>query len=403
MTIVRSDTAREARKTVACIVLNNFVNDSRVLKTCRSLISHGYSTEVIALHDGRSDLPENETVHGVPVHRIRLATKRWSRLGAVQVLKYCEFIVRALRRARSADICHCNDLSALPVGAICRVLSRGRLRVVYDAHEHESERNGVAPWQRFLTRQLERFLLRWADCVITVSPSIAEDYVRLYGITPPAVIYNAPYYVEKRRKHLLRERLGIDASRKIFLYQGALIRGRGIELLLRVFAGLDQRCCLVLIGGGPLSDSIQQYAREHDNIFHIPFVDPLALWEFTFSADFGIALIENTCRSYYFCLPNKLFEFMMAELPVVVSNMFELQRFVTAHEVGVVSEVSEEALRRSVIELLHSDQDRLVSNIRAVKALYTWEQQEAKLIGLYADLTGISSSAEPDRALARTR
>jgi glycosyltransferase involved in cell wall biosynthesis len=403
MTVVRNESFRVVHHKVACIVLNNFVNDSRVLKTCRSLLSHGYSTEVIALHDGRLDLPDSETVHGVPVHRIRLATKRWSRLGAVQVLKYFEFVARAARRARSADICHCNDLAALLVGAIGRVLSRGRLRVVYDAHEHESERNGFAPWQRFLTRQLERLLLRWADCVITVSPSIAEDYVRLYGIKAPAVIYNAPYYVEKRRKDLLRERLGIEPSRKIFLYQGTLIHGRGIELLLRVFAGLDQRCCLVLIGGGPLSSSIQQHAREHDNIFHIPFVDPLALWELTFSADFGIALIENTCRSYYFCLPNKLFEFMMAELPVVVSNMFELERFVTTHAVGVVSKVSEQALRGSIVALLQADQDRLVTNIRAVKALYTWEQQEAKLLELYANLGGVSSSAEPDRALARTR
>jgi glycosyltransferase involved in cell wall biosynthesis len=358
---------------------------------------------VIALHDGRSDLPESEIVHGVPVRRIRLATKRWSRLGAVQVLKYCEFVARAVRRARSTDICHCNDLSALLVGAIARVLSRGRLRVVYDAHEHESERNGFAPWQRFVTRQLERLLLRWADCVITVSPSIAADYVRLYGIETPAVIYNAPYYVEKRSRNLLREQLGIDPSRKIFLYQGALIRGRGIEVLLRAFAALDERCCLVLIGGGPLAASIQQHAREHDNIFYVPFVDPLALWEYTFSADFGIALIENTCRSYYLCLPNKLFEFMMAELPVIVSSMFELERFVTTHAVGVVSDVSAQALRRSVTELLHADQERLVSNIRAVKALYTWEQQEAKLLELYAGLGGVSSSAEPDRALARTR
>lgn len=376
-------------KRVTCIVLNSFVNDSRVLRTCRSLISAGYWVEIIALHDGQSGLPEHEVVHGISVHRVKLSTKRWWRARAVQHLKYLEFLVRVCRRYRESDIYHCNDLAALPIGVMCRLLSRGMARIVYDAHEHESERNGFSPMMRCMTRVVERALIRYADRVITVSPSIAEDYERLYGVPRPEVIYNVPYYIEKRQTDQLRGSLGIGNTQSIFLYQGALTKGRGIETMLRVFAGLGDRYCLVLIGDGPLSSMIQEWARRYANIFHIPAVEPMSLWELTFSADYGIALIENTCRSYYLCLPNKLFEFMMAELPVIVSDMFELERFVRTHGVGIVSVVAEDELRKSVMAIVEADRERYVSNIRAVKARYTWERQEATLTSVYGRVSGL--------------
>jgi glycosyltransferase involved in cell wall biosynthesis len=371
---------------VCCIVINSFVNDSRVLKTCRSLVAGGYSVRVVALHDGRADLPEFEEQYGFSVHRIKLSTKKWWRLKSVQFLKYVEYVFRVWRTYRGFDVYHCNDLNALPIGVLCRRSSKGRSRVVYDAHEHESERNGFSAFMRAACRWLEGKLIRHADRVITVSPSIAADYARIYGIDAPEVIYNAPYYTEKTLKNTLREKLGIRKEQRIFLYQGALTKGRGIEILLSAFADLDDNYCLVLIGGGPLVDLIDRYVQQRTNIFHVGMVDPLSLWELTFSADYGIALIENTCRSYYMCMPNKLFEFMMAELPVVVSKMLELERFVTTHNVGIVADLSKESLREAIRTIAGADYATYVRSCRAVKALFTWEKQEEKLLALYRGL-----------------
>ena len=380
------------------IVLNNFANDSRVLKISKSLSAAGHEVTVVALHDGRSDLPQRESMHGFQVRRVLLKSKTWSRWKPVQFIKYFEFVLTASRLCADADILHCNDLNALFVGVVCRIRSRGRVRVVYDAHEHESERNGFSPAARVATRWFERMLISVPDRVITVTPSIADDYVRLYGIRTPDIIYNAPHYVEKKERNLLRSLCGIRPDQRIFVYQGALIRGRGIDILLDTFASLDERYCLVVIGGGVLASRVQSYAERHRNIFYVPAVDPLKLWEYTFSADYGIALIENTCKSYYMCLPNKLFEFMMAELPVIVSDMLELERFVAQYEVGVVSRVSQYALRDSIEAIAAADREQYVEKIRQVKRKYTWQEQELTLLALYEDVARLSDSVQPGRS-----
>ena len=103
-------------KKVMAVVLNNFKYDSRVLKECSSLASYGYSVNVIALHDGISDLPEFEMTGEFYVHRIKLLSKNWSKMALMQLVKYVEFLGRAFWECRTADIIHCNDLNALPVG-----------------------------------------------------------------------------------------------------------------------------------------------------------------------------------------------------------------------------------------------------------------------------------------------
>jgi glycosyltransferase involved in cell wall biosynthesis len=82
---------------------------------------------------------------------------------------------------------------------------------------------------------------------------------------------------------------------------------------------------------------------------------------------------------------------MMAELPVIVSDMFELKRFVEQHSVGLVTEVSDEGVQAAVLELVATDRRQYIANIRKVKSYYTWEEQETKLLRLYSELLG------PDR------
>jgi glycosyltransferase involved in cell wall biosynthesis len=377
----------DRRKTVDAIVLNSFVNDSRVLKTCRSLADAGYQVRVIALHDGSAGLPEVELVHGLPVHRVRLRTKHWWRSRPLQFVKYVEFLVRVASKYRGSAVYHCHDLNALPAGLLCRTVSRATCSVIYDAHEHESERAGFSWAMRLMTRVIERCLIGFADRVITVSPSIAAEYQRLYRIAEPIVVYNAPYFAAKVFDDSLRRRFGISKDAKIYLYQGALTAGRGLSMLLRIFSSLGPDLCIVFVGSGELEQNIEAAARRHGNIYHIPYVDPLELWRLTMAADYGIVLIENVCRSYYYCLPNKLFEFMMAELPVLVSDMLELKRFVEEYGVGLVSRVDEVAVRTAIAELANCDRDRVVANIRRVKTRFTWETQEKKLLEVYAGLS----------------
>ena len=73
----------------------------------------------------------------------------------------------------SPDVIHCHDISVLPFGVILKVLKGSKL--IYDAHELESEKNGLTGKLSFLTRVVERLRL-FINSLIVVSPSIGKWY-----------------------------------------------------------------------------------------------------------------------------------------------------------------------------------------------------------------------------------
>jgi glycosyltransferase involved in cell wall biosynthesis len=373
-------------KRVYSIVLNPFTNDSRVLKTAVSLRKAGYDARVIAIYE--EGLAQEEIIEGVPVRRVKLRTKSWSKHPLVQIIKYFEFLVRAVYACREGDILHCNDLNALPVGAISKLLRR-KQKVVYDAHEYEINASpGEGKMRIRLKYLLEKALIRYADRVVTVSRSIAEAYGKMYGISEPALVLNTPFYLETPpRNDYFRRRFGIQKDCKLFLYQGALSRGRGIERLVEAFKALGETAAIVFMGYGPLEGYLQEAARTYRNVFLHEAVAPEKVLEYTSSADFGISLIEDVCMSYRFCLPNKMFEYLMAELPVIVSDLPEMRRVVEENAVGVVAkDNSPEGLKEAVEKIIETDREIWIKNIRKVKKTYNWEAQERVLFDVYEGL-----------------
>ncbi|CAB3649214.1 glycosyltransferase family 4 protein [Achromobacter dolens] len=374
-------------KTVALLVLNPFTNDSRVLKEAQSLKRAGYEPFVVALHE--SGLPERETVHGIDVRRVRLLSRGWPKVLPVQLFKYVEWLWRAFLLARKAAIVHCNDLPTLPAGAVARMLGRKRTRVVYDAHEFEINDVANEPrWKIRVKSMMERFWIRHADATMTVSESIAEEYVRMYGIAKPALVLNCPPLAPPPKADIFRSTLGIAKDAIIFLYQGGLAPGRGIEPIIDAFKRMpDDKRVVVFMGYGPLAGSIAQAAAASANIYYHPAVSPDDLPSYTASADVGLCLIENLCLSYFYCLPNKLFEYIMASLPVVVSDLPELRRMVTDHAIGWIVPDGQETAITNAIQ--HIDRQALASceqAMRRCRELYHWGEQEKKLLQVYKKL-----------------
>jgi glycosyltransferase involved in cell wall biosynthesis len=143
----------------------------------------------------------------------------------------------------------------------------------------------------------------------------------------------------------------------------------------------------VFMGYGPLEKLIKSKAKNSKKIFFLPAVPPNEVLKYTASADYGFSLIEDICLSYKYCLPNKLFEYLMAEIPVIVSNLPEQKKIVEKYKVGVVvRENTPEGLREAVGEILRLDRDELVRNIKKVKKFFNWENQEKILLNVYRDL-----------------
>lgn len=374
-------------KKVTSIVLNNFKNDSRVLKENISLQKAGYKVKVVALYE--EPLEEYENVQNIPVNRIKLKTRSWSKNKMIQILKYFEFIYKVIKQYKNSSIIHCNDLNTLPIGVIIKKFFNKDAKIVYDAHEYEI--NDTPNESRYKIKMkyiLENFLIKYADKVITVSDSIANEYVKLYGIEKPALVLNTPPYKDIQKKNIFRETFGIQENQTIFLYQGGLSHGRGIEILLETFKTIDdENAVIVFMGYGSLENMIKKTSKEYKNIYLHQAVSTTALLDYTSSADFGISTIEDSCLSYRYCLPNKLFEYLMAEIPVIVSNLYEMRRLVKINRIGIVAEENTpQGLKKAIKEAVKLDKEELKTNIQKVKTIYNWEEQEKVLLNVYKGL-----------------
>ncbi|MNR18243.1 hypothetical protein D3C85_1349630 [compost metagenome] len=141
------------------------------------------------------------------------------------------------------------------------------------------------------------------------------------------------------------------------------------------------------MGYGPMAGVIQQAASEHPNIFYHPAVSPDVLPAYTASADVGLCLIENLCLSYYYCLPNKLFEYLMAGLPVLVSDLQELRRFVQEHPVGqIVLQSDSTAIREAVMAMDDAAIDSHTQAALEARTQFHWQAQERVLLEVYAQV-----------------
>jgi len=146
-------------KKVISLVLNNFKNDSRVLKENISLKKAGYEVQVVALHE--EPLKEFDNVQNIPVHRIKLKSRGWSKHKIVQLLKYFEFTYKVIKQYKDSDIIHSNDLNTLPIGVIIKKFFNKDAKIVYDAHEYEI--NDTPNESKYLIRAkyfLEKFLIK---------------------------------------------------------------------------------------------------------------------------------------------------------------------------------------------------------------------------------------------------
>jgi glycosyltransferase involved in cell wall biosynthesis len=340
----------------------------------------------VALHE--EPLPEYEKVENFSVHRIKLKTRNWSKHTLVQVIKYIEFLFLAIRKYRKICIFHCNDLGALPVGVLIKLFFNKAAKVIYDAHEYETERDGLSGLEKHLTRWLEARLIKQVDRVLTVSDSIADEYARLYGIDKPNLVLNCLPYLEVQKQDRFRETFNISEDQTIFLYQGGLSRGRGIELLLQAFSGLlPITSVIVFMGYGPLEQNIKAYAGKYPNIYFHPAVSQDVLLNYTASADYGVLFYENTCLNHYYCSPNKIFEYLMAGIPVLTANLFEMKRLVEEYQVGIVaSENTLQGLQWAVEQADNLNYQELVGNVHAARRIFNWEAQEKILLKMYREL-----------------
>ncbi len=368
------------------ISLTEFRNESRVIKQACSikLLNKVDKVFVAALH--AENLREYESYgEGVEAKRFKLKTRSLSKGMLAQGVKYLEFSFRIARYYRNKEVVMVNvhALALLPIGYMLKLMYGAKL--IYDTHELETETNGSRGVRKTLAKWIERLLICKVDQVFVVSESIADWYAMTYHQPRPIVILNAPRHYTALQSNRFRDTFGILNDQIIVLYQGGFVSGRGIELLLTAFKQrTDDHVVIVFMGYGELETQIQQVANQTNNVFLHPAVLPNIVLNYTESADVGISFIENTCLSYYYCMPNKLFEYAMAGIPVIVSDMKEMGEMVDKYQMGVVVKGGgAEAINTAIDGLIQLDLVELKRNAQQAAKENAWEVQEAKMLGVY--------------------
>ena len=368
------------------ISLTECRNESRLLKEAGSIISTGIAENVFIAALGADDLEELTLIApNIELKRFNLITRRLPKCFFVQIFKYLEYVVRVIShcRGKSIGMMNVHALSLLPLGVLLKFVLSAKL--VYDAHELETEVNGLSGWRKQFVKFIERSLIRHCDHVFVVGDAIADWYMDEYRIKRPTVVMNTPKYRKSLRTDRLRRELKIPEGKTIFLYQGGLAPSRGVELILETFRLMEgESCVVVFMGYGSLEEMIKDASNVYKNIYLHPAVPPDEVLEYTSSADVGLHLIGNTCLNHNYCMPNKLFEYLMAGLPVMVSNCQEMASFVRRNEVGVVvRDLRSESLVQSIKQFCKMDYGRLSRNTEVIAKEYCWEKQEVNMVEAY--------------------
>ena len=374
-------------------------HDSRVRREAFTVASLGCKVEILCVEYERSgrqvlgcslsgDRRPGAVSRGIRTYRIYVGR---SKRGKLRFLRFYLKAIPKVLRTRAA-MYHAQDLYSLPVAWLAA--KRYGRPLIYDSHEYYL--GTVSLSRRRLERSIwgivERTFIGGTDEVITVCDSIADKLKAQYGVRRPRVLRNVPIWRARHRTNHLREILGLGPETNILLYQGAIERGRGLVAILDALTTL-KGCCFVALGDGSIRQEVKAYAARlgvSDRAFFLDPVPSEELMEYTASADVGLCLIENAGFSYYHSLPNKLFEYMAAGLPVIASDFPEIGRLVKAENVGLTvnpedpSEIAEAVGRLT--------QDRHLYDICAANALraaadrHNWDRESRILEDIYRHL-----------------
>jgi glycosyltransferase involved in cell wall biosynthesis len=365
--------------------------DSRILKEMEAL-SAIEDTEVIGIGaEDQDGAPAASKQHAIQILVVR-PLPRWLRALNRPIYLALRFFDLSYRlvwlgvRFRPRVV-HCHDTLVLPAGVLIKWFTGAR--VIYDAHELESEKNGQTSALSVITLLIEKTCWRWIDGFITVSESIREWYFERFPRKASAVVLNSPVFnplndsSQVKVSAHFRQTFDIPSESLIFVYVGILAKGRGIETLLDVFSESGMAAHLVFMGYGDLDSSIAAIASRHTNIhLHAPVPHELVV-EYVSGADVGLCFVENVSLSDYYCLPNKLFEYAFGGTAVLASDFPEIRQIVEQYSLGRVCRPDREAIREAVLSFIATSPVRCVP-----KDLYplTWERQAQCLVSLYKAL-----------------
>lgn len=348
-------------------VTNDLVTDNRVHKIALTLQAVGYDVVLV----GRQLSDFNFLDRPYKTKRFKL----WFKKGALFYANYNLRLFFYLLSSK-ANLYWSNDLDTLIANYFASKFTKAKL--IYDCHEYFTEVPELVnrPTIKKVWCTIEKMIMPKLKTVFTVSSSIADVYSNKYNINVK-VLRNVPLLNEQVENI---DNLQLNDN-KMLIYQGAINLGRGIELLIKAMQYVND-AELYIFGEGDIGSLIKTLIKDlklQDKVHYKGRVPLEKLRFYTQQADLGFSLERNLGLNYRYALPNKVFDYIHAHVPVLVSNLIEMKRLVEEYSVGEVTNAKNEKELANKINLMLANKEQLKiykqNTEKAIKVL-NWQLEQ---------------------------
>ncbi|PBQ32130.1 glycosyltransferase [Sphingobacteriaceae bacterium] len=365
------------KKIAIVSVINDLVTDNRVNKTCFALKESGYDVVLI----GRK-LPSSLELPSWPFRAIRM-----NLLFKTGPLFYLFFNLRLFLKLlfKRADLLYSNDLDTLLPNYLISQLKK--IPLIYDSHELFCEVPELqdAPFKRTIWLKIEGSIVPKLKTCITVNDSIAKVFSQKYGVPFHSIRNISEYqssFIPKSRQDL-----NLPIDKKILLLQGAGINvDRGAEELIDAMA-LVENALLLIIGSGDVWKLLEEKIKTKSlsgKVRLISKIPKTELMHYTYNSDLGLSIDKNTNLNYHYSLPNKIFDYINAGVPILASHLPEIENIVAFYGVGeFITDHQPKTIASAITNLIASS--RLTdykNNTQKAKIELNWSTEKIKLLDL---------------------
>jgi glycosyltransferase involved in cell wall biosynthesis len=309
-------------------VINDIVTDQRLHRVAGLLVRHG--AEVICFGRRLRDSPLSVNM-GCRTRRYRMIFTR----GPLFYVFFNARLFLAFLFVRRPALFIANDLDTLPALFLCSRIRR--VNLIYDSHELFTQVPELIHRKRVqkIWKWIESILVPKLKYAVTVSYPIAEIYRRLYGVRFK-VVRNVPLMLVKPKE---RQVPGEYLGKRLIIYQGALNMGRGLELMIGTMHFLE-KVVFIVVGKGDIEGELRELVKKEGLEGKVQFMGrllPNQLIPLTSICDLGVSLEEDLGLNYRYSLPNKIFDYIQARIPVLCSALPEMARVIETYGVGVAT------------------------------------------------------------------
>lgn len=366
-------------------VTSDLVTDQRVQRAAGTLKEAGYQVMLV----GRV-LSDSIEMKG---KRFRITRfKLWVNKGPFFYLNYNLRLFWYLLW-NQADILLSNDLDTLPANFLVSKIKG--IPLVYDSHEYFTGVPELSqrPKVKAIWKRIESFIVPKIQYAYTVNSSIAQLYEDEYKIKFN-VIRNMPEVKFQIRTDLdiIKRELRLPSDKAIIILQGAGINiQRGAEEAVQAMQYVEN-AILLIIGSGDVIPALKLMVVElrlNEKVKFEPKKSPSELFLYTLCADLGLSLDKNTNLNYRFSLPNKIFDYIQAGVPILASDLPEVKKIIEGYNIGCISpDHNVKNLATLMDKMIDNKEMRLTwqKNLKAASQELNWDHEKSKLLSIFSSI-----------------